>query len=330
MEVLSLSNRRKYGRGNAKPKDVNGQLTIRTNYYRKKLKRIIKGIFDLNTPIYWDRDYILNTLINRGYFGISQSPAGVLPFIAEPNGYNYAGTPVAVNIAAPIIGDFTANLSTIGIPENKEYLVAKDAKTQYIATLVYLERFGSGVYFNFDETVRIYAEKLASADCSIDVNLMTSRVGYIVEAESRGQADTLKNIIDKIISGEPVVVSRTEKINPSGGLKAFFGNVKQAYIANDIQDTKKEIMYEFLTEIGINSANTDKKERLIVDEVNSNNQELFTSTAVWRNNLKICTERVRSMFPGLEFSISLKTFDQSNVERIANDMVRSDSGMGNQ
>lgn len=319
---------KKYGRQYVKPKNVNGQLTIRTAYYRRKLARIVKGIFDINMPIEWDYDYIVNNLVFRGYFCISTSSAGILPFRGAPNGYNYAGSPVAVNIAAPIIGDFSADIPVIGVPYDKEYLLAQNPATEYKAILVYLERFDSQNYFNFDETLRIYAEKLASADCAIDVNLMTSRVGYIAEAESRGQADTLKNIIDKIISGEPVVVSRKESVTPTGGLKLFFNNVKQSYIANDIQDTKKEIMYEFLTEIGINSANTDKKERLIVDEVNSNNEQLCASTALWKTNLDLCTKRVNRLFPDLEFSIGLRSFDQSNVERIVNDVARSDSSMG--
>lgn len=321
--------KRKYGRQNVNPKNVNGQLTIRTGYYRRKLARIVKGIFDIKMPIEWDYDYVVNNIIYRGYFCISSSPAGILPFRGAPNGYNYAGSAVAVNIAAPIIGDFSANIPVIGVPKGKKYLLAQDPKTTYEAILVYLERFDSQNYFNFDETIRIYAEKLASADCAIDVNLMTSRVGYVAEAESRGQADTLKNIIDKIISGEPVVVSRKESVSPTGGLKLFFNNVKQSYIANDIQDTKKEIVYEFLTDIGINSANTDKRERLIVDEVNSNNEQLKASTSIWSTNLDRCTKRVNALFPEIDFSIALKSFDQSNVERIVNDVVGSDSSMGN-
>lgn len=322
-----MSKRRYYG-SSVKPNKVNGLLTVRTGYYQRKLARLVKGIFELDIPIEWDSDYILNSLVTYGNFTVSESPAGILPFKAQPNGYNYSGSPVAVNIAAPIIGDFSTNLPVIGVPRGDKYKLAQDPQTRYNGVLVYLERYISNSFFTFTDMIDIYAEKLASADCSIDVNLMNSRMGYIVEAESRGQAATIKDMIDRIVSGDPVVVSRKESVSPTGGLKPFFNNIKQSYVANDIQDTKKEILYEFLADIGINSANTDKKERLIVDEVNSNNEAIELSISLWKDNLARCVERVNTMFPELNFSIKFREFGQLNTEDMVNDVVGADRGMG--
>ena len=46
------------------------------------------------------------------------------------------------------------------------------------------------------------------------------------------------------------------------------------FVADKILDFKHEIKNELLTDLGINNSNTDKKERLISNEVDSNNLEI--------------------------------------------------------
>ena len=58
----------------------------------------------------------------------------------------------------------------------------------------------------------------------------------------------------------------------------------------------------FDTEIGIPNANTDKRERLIQDEVNSNNIETYSKCAMWLENLQDACKRVHDML-GLSISV---------------------------
>ena len=59
-------------------------------------------------------------------------------------------------------------------------------------------------------------------------------------------------------------------------------------------------MYD--TDIGIPNANTDKKERLISDEVNANNYETMAKCSLWLEQLKEDIEKVKDMF-GIELSV---------------------------
>lgn len=78
------------------------------------------------------------------------------------------------------------------------------------------------------------------------------------------------------------------KDNDSG----YFLNVKNTYIGNDLLLTKRSIMNEFLTEIGINNANTDKRERLNSDEVNANNSEVRCTIVRYIDSLNECAKRI--------------------------------------
>lgn len=294
-----------------KPKNVNGQIAIRTEFYRQQLYKVVKGMFKLKCPLDWDSEYLRNVLLlDEGKIVITDTVAGVLPVRASLTGITYTGQPSQAVIALPVLGEFNR---TIGLD----------------CEVLYLERFSSGLYYTFRKIVQIYAEQLASADCSIDVNLMNSRLAYVVEAETKSQAETIKEAYDRVSVGEPLVVCKNGTID-KGGLQAFFGNVKQQYVAGDIQDTKRTIICEFLTSIGINNANTDKKERLITSEANSNNIELCANVSLWKYNIDRCVKRINRMFPELDFNFELE-FDPSNlnVGGIMNDIQGSHPDLGN-
>lgn len=279
------------------PKKVDGQIAARTEFYKTILFRVVKGIFDVTLPIDWELDYILNNFIHSGYIIITESPAGVLPLRGTFQGFNYFDYPTHCVISVPILESFTR---TIGVD----------------CQIIYLERMRTRTFFAFNQMVDIYAYKLAAADAGIDVNLFNSRVAYIAEAETKAQSETLKSLYNQIAEGEPFVVYRSNALSPNGkGLNVAFGNVKQNYVADLIQDSKRTIMNEFLTLLGINNANTDKRERLITDEVNANNIELMCNTNLWEENLRICMERVHNLFPSINFDIKLK-FDGKYIAKM--------------
>lgn len=306
-----MSKQRVVRRQSVSPKNINGQVTARTAFWRNELRKVVKGMFELKCPDYWDTEYFLNTLIDYGFILISDSVAGILPFWCSLTGINYTQAPTKAIVAVPNIREFKRTLS-------------KDA------ALIYLERMYGTRYYTFRQLIDVYAEQLASADCSVDVNLINSRLGYIAEAETKAQADAIKEAYDRISLGEPLVVHKGSTLTQGNGLQLLFGNVKNNYIADVILDTKRTIICEFLTRIGINNANTDKKERLIVDEANSNNIELMANTTLWKYNLERSEDMVHKLFPDLEYSLKLR-FDTSNLLKggTIDDLSGRNPDMGN-
>lgn len=293
-----------------KPKKVDGQKALRTMFYKEEvLTKIIKGLFHIEMPDEWDRDYFLNVLIHRGFITITDTPAGVLALKGSLFGHNYQEIPTKARIVVPHLPEMTR---TIG----------EDC------TIIYLERKHTKAFFTFNQLLNVYAEKFASADAAIDVNLINSRAAWVIEAETKAQAETIKEIYDQISEGSPLVLYRKDALTKEG-MQVFFGNVKQNFIVDMVQDAKRSIMNEFLTILGINNANTDKRERLITGEVEANNVELMVNTALWKDNLKRCQEEVNKLFPATNFKIELQ-FDQSKIEEeMRNDISRQRESMGN-
>ena len=88
----------------------------------------------------------------------------------------------------------------------------------------------------------------------------------------------------------------------------YYNHVKETYIANDVQLLKQSIKNEFLTEIGLNNANTDKRERLITDEVNANNEEIRANVQHWIDSIREGMRRANELFD-LNLTIDLRKFD---------------------
>ena len=88
-------------------------------------------------------------------------------------------------------------------------------------------------------------------------------------------------------------------------------------------------MNEFLTTIGINTANTTKRERQIVDEVNANNIEIQANIKLWKQNVSDCCDRVNKMFPEAELKITFPYY-RENVESVIRPQETEEGGEGNE
>ena len=148
------------------------------------------------------------------------------------------------------------------------------------------------------DIVSYYAQKMALASQAVDVNLINSKVAFVFAAKDRQQAQSYKKMFDGIATGKPAVVVDKSLFNEDGEVswKPFVQNIKQEYIAGDLMNDLHKIEEEFNTRIGIPNANTDKRERLITDEVNANNVETSILAAGWLDHIKRGADMVREMY----------------------------------
>ena len=112
-------------------------------------------------------------------------------------------------------------------------------------------------------------------------------------------ADTYKKLFDRVSGGEPCVVIDKQLFREDGTQvwAPFQQNIGQNYIVSDILADMRKVEAMFDTDIGIpNNENQNKKERLITDEVNSNNIETITKCELWLEELKKSCEKTNKMF----------------------------------
>lgn len=278
------------------PNDVDAQNVARTEFYRNQLIRLLKGHLKVEgAPEYWDRTYLKeNLIVGNGLLCVCKPNANVFPLKASAYGVNVFERPTRAVIANPVLG--TLDL-TIG--ENCE--------------LIYIEGRYHG-FTNLFEIINVYAQKLASCDKAIDVNLFNTMASFIFPVKDNKIAQSIKAMFDKLSRGEPAVfVDKATGIDDPTNIITL--RVKENFIADDVQLEKERIMDEFLTFVGIQNANSEKRERLIKDEVNANNDEVLNYASEWNQNLKLCCAKVVKMFPEL-VGLSIQfTTERSTVDR---------------
>ena len=280
---------REYFSLNPKKVDPNSTTFL---YYVDTLFRKAMSIYEFKgMPDTWDYDYFLSVLLSQGFITVTDTPLGVLPLRCGVSGINVFNHPTTVIIANPVIG-------------NLERTIDEDC------TLIKISYDYRGIL----ATVYKYAEMLASCDSSITVNLMNSKVTFIGLVENKQQAQSMKAMYDMITRGEPAVFVKGSQINND---TIFYNHVKENFVAGEIQILKRKIMSEFLTEIGVNNANTDKRERLTDNEVEANDSEIQLNAGYWLDNIKEGLEKTNKMF-GLDLSVELKnTFNtEGNIENV--------------
>lgn len=166
--------------------------------------------------------------------------------------------------------------------------------------------------------VTFYAERMALIFEAFDMNVINSHLAYVFGTDKKAIAETFKKIMDEIAGGSPAVVTDKDLFDEDGKPKwtAFFNNLKQNYIGGDLLLDLSKVRKEFDTEIGIPSANTDKRERLNSVEIESNSYETITRVEMWLENMQDCFDKIRAVFPEWTGSVSLRVPDTDEIDMI--------------
>ena len=284
------------------PTSVKGVFNARTDYYFSQLQRIAFSIIDIEfaEELPWDKDYIREALLLKGFFTVTETEEGVLlPLKCGATGVNVFNRATTVIVANPVISSFNR---TIG----------KDCE------LVYLQQKQGSRFRNLQYTLTLFSQKLANCDAAIDINLFNSRTPMIFQASSQESAESFKAMYDEIAKGNPAVFVDEVLGNllpNDNGSNVIQMNAKNNFVADVVQNEKMQIINEFLTAIGINTANTTKRERQVVDEVNANNLEILANIKLWKTNVEECCERVNKMFPEAKLRITFPFYEEESANR---------------
>ena len=275
-----------------RPKDVDPNSTT-YYYYMDMLFRKAMSIYIFEgMPETWDYDYFISVLLSQGVICVTDTALGVIPLRCNLTGINVYNHPTTAIIVNPVLGDLERTIE-------EDCTIIKMSHTYRSDIMPICDR---------------YATLLAQCDSSISVNLQNSKVTFIALASSKQVAQSMRAMYDKISAGEPAVFVKGDQIN---GDNILYNHVKENFIASDVQILKRKLMSEFLTEIGVNNTNTDKRERLTDDEVQANNGEVQLNAGYWLDNIKEGINQTNKMF-GLNLSVKLKnTFNtEENAENV--------------
>lgn len=117
-------------------------------------------------------------------------------------------------------------------------------------------------------TIELFAYRLYEAEQTSFTNIKAQKTPVLLLVDET-QRLMMENLYSQYDGNKPFIFGDKKQINQDT-LKAI--RTDAPFVADKIIDYKKEIWNEALTFLGINNIMVDKKERLITDEANSNNE----------------------------------------------------------
>lgn len=257
------------------------------SYYYYKLMLIARSLFKWkNLPNNMDERWIENYLFR----------SGKCIFYKDPNmGFMVAG--LAQEGSINCYGDPT---SVYPVAENYVY----SGKKLINGDNCYVIRNNDLMLPNFP-LVRHYSYKLTNIDRAIDVNIEAQKTPIVVKCSDR-QRLSLKNAINQRKDNEPVIWT-AEEANIGEMINTLELNPPMVF--KDLQTQKHMVLNEVFTDLGINNANMDKRERMVANEVEANNEQVKASEDVMLKVREEACRQINRIF-GLNISVERRNLDQ--------------------
>ena len=259
------------------PSTVHVKNTGLARFFKRYLLQEAISRYKFTLPETWDFNYFTTVLFVIGYIlTFDKDPRfGLIPQHGIVGGYNVQYQPYYAKISNPL---FT---------ESYTLIIGEDT------ACIKLQPDYCGLY----DIVDYYGDLMALTAETIGVNILNSKLSFIFAAENKATAESFKKLYDNFASGEPAGFADKKLFDEEGKLRVelMCQNVGQNFIADRLLDCLGAIRNKFLTDIGIPNANTDKRERLVTDEVNANNFETASKASIWLETMKKGMETARKL-----------------------------------
>ena len=247
------------------------------NYLYEKLIRIFK--YD-NLPPTIPRDALENYVLSNGYGGVTNNP--IYGLVAVP--CTKYGVGLYPNYE-PLAQYCTPLMQGTNLTIGKDIIVIKNNSYQ----------------LSCDSIVKRYARMLADFDATENIIISNMRMQVLPSFDNEDSAESYKAVMVANRLGQ--VDSVIDKSFLQKGTFTPYAQGANTTKINDVVSARNEVLRTFLAEIGITSAN-DKRERMVVDEVNVNSQMLLFNVADMLECRQKAVEQINALY-GTNITVDL-------------------------
>lgn len=171
-------------------------------------------------------------------------------------------------------------------------------------------------------TLQIYAYDLTNIKRTQDTNIVNLKMPTIVRCSDK-QKLSLKQTIAQRNDNEPVIWG--DKNLDLSNVEVL--DLKTTIVFDKLQIQKHAIWNECMTFLGINNANMDKRERLVDDEVQANNEQVKACEDVMLKAREDAVKRINEMF-GLEISVRRRNLSEMPSIKLEDDINLNETEEG--
>ncbi|NCC80160.1 MAG: hypothetical protein EOM07_11235 [Clostridia bacterium] len=269
-------------------------------FFRTKLLRELSQLFEWKgLPEEVPYDYLEMALTHSGRaMFFYDATYGYMTLACSADGVNVYGKPIRARAIR-----FTTDM---GMPDYQRTIYHRyDEKMEKEKACVMIENmYGGEPMLNI---VDFYAKRMAMLQQAFDTNALWQNLPPIFTTPNDNMKLSIMKLFSDIRSGKPWIIVDKEMLAVNG-VPVEFIEVQNKLA--DIYDAMNEIYNSFKETVGINSPGADKKERLLLDEVNANNQSIQTCLHIMQTCREVACEEINEVF-GLNISVQARGADEA-------------------
>ena len=275
--------------------------------YLERFKKIAMSIFEwVNLPDSMDARYIEKCLYYLGSAGLLHTEEyGFINTKATSAGdFNIYGLPTAIQCYSYSFNEQRRLYSGLTGDNN-------DINSEAILVMNNWERVPTA------STIELFALRLYEAERACDVNIKAQKTPVLLLIDEN-QRFTMRNLYEQYDGNTPVIFGDKNQLSMDS-IKAI--KTDAPFVANDIMQYKKEIWNEALTFLGVNNL-SEKRERLISDETNTNNELINLNLMSYLAPRKLACKQFNEKY-GLNIDVKVRS-DLDNIIKRAASVVMDD------
>lgn len=275
--------------------------------YLERFKKIAMSIFEwTDLPDSMDARYIEKCLYYLGSAGLLHTEEyGFINTKATSAGdFNIYGLPTAIQCYSYSFNEQRRLYSGLTGQDN-------DINSEAILVMNNWERIPTA------STIELFALRLYEAERACDVNIKAQKTPVLLLIDEN-QRFTMKNLYEQYDGNTPVIFGDKNQLSMDS-IKAI--KTDAPFVANDIMQYKKEIWNEALTFLGVNNL-SEKRERLISDETNTNNELINLNLMSYLAPRKLACKQFNEKY-GLNIDVKVRS-DLDNIIKRAASVVMDD------
>ncbi len=263
------------------------------NFYREKLFREVSNLFIWeNIPNEIPTDYLERTLVRHGraMFFYDDSAYGYMALRAGIRGFNIYEQPTHAFAVAPNDQSLPSNYERT-IVHNYDEEIGKENSCVLINNMY----GGESLWKIVDH----YAYRLALIQQAFDTNALWQNIPVLISVSDDNVRLSLEKMFSDIFTGKPWIVL-DKVLTLKEAMQA--DPITVDFLLDKLYDVKNEVYNEFKQTIGIDASAVEKRERVLVDEVTSNEQITETCLEIMLKQRKIACEEIKKVF-GLNITV---------------------------
>ena len=208
----------------------------------------------------------------------------------------YFGDGMAVYFKDDVIGDLAlrctigGRLNVYNIPTQRR-AYASNGYNKPLDETNSVIIWNNMIHTNSLSAVELFAHRLWELDATVDINCKAQKTPILIACDET-QRLTMKNLYEKYEGNQPFIFG-DKSLNPNA-LKVLQTGAE--FVADKIYLIKIQIWNEALTYLGISNVNIQKRERMLMDEVQRNQGGVIASRYSRLESRRQAADAINKMF----------------------------------